>query len=930
MTEQVRFRVLGPLRAFRGELEVPLGAAKQRAVLAVLLMRAGRCAGRDEIVAAVWGAQAPDSATSLVATYVAGLRRALEPSQLITSAPGGYLLRAEPDQLDLTLFDADVAAGQQARERDDLQGCSDALATALSRWRGLALEGVPGPHADQVRIHLAERRLAVVEQRIEAELACGRHADWVAELFRLAGDHPLREPLHGLLMQALLRSGRRAEAMTVFQQMRHALVEELGVEPSAPLRDTYQRTLADEVPALGRGDQVPRQLPAAPPDLVGRDEEVARLTARLTPACVVTGAAGVGKTALVVRVAHTVAQRFPDGQLFVDLRGSQARPLTSAEVLARLLTDLGVPFGRLPHDIDQRAALLRTTLSGRRVLLVLDDARDGAQVRSALPGGAHCAVLVTSRARVIDLPVGHLVHLDPLDDEAARSLLASVAGVERTAAEPEHAERIVALCGGLPRALRTVGVRLAGRPLWTLETYTNRAVLEDVGEQTGFRVEYEALTASAADAARVFRLLGSLPGADIGPHTAAAVLEVTTRQAERTLEFLADAHLVEPTAAGGYRFQRLLQLFAREQAERRERPSVLDALSERALDFYRVAAYEADRLLRPGRRVRPPEPASAVSPPTLRGAADAVTWWEAERANLVGVALAATRKTDAKPHVLAALLSDLRGFLHRRGYWDDWENLAEAIVRAALRQSDPGAQAVASLELGTLASVRTRSESAIDHLRRSIVLFRQVGDELGEGRALNNVAVVQTNRGAYAEAAASLRHCLDLQRASEDRNGECITLDNLATLHVRRKNYAAAKASCERSIHLHDENGTTSLSSVALTVLGLVHSRTGRHQDAVRTVNSGLELARADGNRYREAYALADLGAALHAAQRSNRAVEPLESALALQRELRDEFGLAGTLRSLGSVLGALGDEGAARRHATEARELLARLNLPQ
>ncbi len=819
--------MLGPLRAFLGDTEIPLGPAKQQAVLAVLLTNADTPVPRDEIIAGVWGAHPPESAAGLVATYVVGLRRALGPGVPIAWTRGGYLLCVPPDRLDRAAFDEDVAAVGDLDER------AAAVARALGRWRGVALAGVPGPHAEHVRAQLAERRLAAIEQGIDIDLSRGRSAEVLPELFRLIREHPRREPLHGMLMRALHAAGRTAEALTVFHQLRRVLVDGLGVEPAVTLRDLHQRILLD---------QPVERLPAVPPGFVGRTEEITRLTEllMLRGVAVVSGASGSGKTALALQVAAG----FP-GAVFVDAAADGPAPAAT--------------------------------------LLVLDDVRDASLVRAA-----GCVVLATSRAE-LDLPG---VRLGGLDDESALVVLASCAGRDRIDAEPEQAARIVELCAGMPRALRAASERLAARPEWTLKAFANRLTAHDLEVRRDFHIDYTELP---ADEARVFRLLGSLPGAYVDPGSAAVVLGVSSSLVARTLDLLASRRLVEPCGTG-YRFLPVPQLVAREHAEQREHPSELDDLQVRALGYYRAVAREADVMLRPGRSVslsRGP----GYPLPSFRSARDAVVWWEEERENLVALALRSARRTDADPAALATLLTDLRGFLHRCGHWTDWADLGAAALRAGLRGADPRAQAVAELELGTVASVRCRYDPATGHLGRAARAFHALGDLVGEGRALNNLAVVHTNLGRHREAALALRRCLDVQRAEGDRDSECITLDNLAMLHLRRGSFARAIGVGKRSIRLRADTGTEQLSSAALAVVGKAHSLAGT--PALPLLERALELTRAEGNRYREAYILADLGDAWLLAGRPTRAVPLLETALSLHHELCDDYGLAETTRSL-------------------------------
>ncbi|MEU4744627.1 BTAD domain-containing putative transcriptional regulator, partial [Actinosynnema sp. NPDC023658] len=478
--QRLRFEVLGLLRAVRGGGVVDLGAAKQRAVLAVLLLARNAPVSRDQIIEAVWGDNTPSSAVNLVQTYVAGLRRALEPSrarrapaELLTSVGDGYLLRVEPNAVDLDEFEHGVATAARLRASGDLIAAATALDEALGLWRGEPLGGVSGLFAEVERGRLVERRLAVLEERAELLLLIGRGAELVPSLTTLVGEHPLRERGHGLLMRALCQAGRQAEALAVYREARRVLVEELGVEPGPELRKLQQAVLAGEDPEPERPTRpmvlrpaveppaiTPAQLPRASASLIGRDDELKRLDGLLASypegglVLVVTGPAGVGKTALALHWAQRVREDFPDGQLYVDLHGydPNQEPLGAGEVLSRFLRTLGVPSPDIPVTVEERSALFRTLIADRRMVVMLDNARGSTELLPLLPGPPSC-VLVTSRRRLVGL-VAHaearLVELDMLDLDASVAVVGRVAGRDGT--EPAALRRLAVLCDGLPLA----------------------------------------------------------------------------------------------------------------------------------------------------------------------------------------------------------------------------------------------------------------------------------------------------------------------------------------------------------------------------------------------------------------------------------------------------------------------------------------------
>ena len=515
----MRFRLLGPLEIRAGEDWLGIGAPKWRAVLAALLIKAGQIVPADVLINEVWPDAPPAKAGNLISIYVLRLRRLLgdtDSTLLVTRAPG-YLLRLAPGDTDAQVFEDLVRAGRRAYAAGDPEQAAAQLAEALALWHGSPLADVPATTLVETEAErLADLRLDAAELRVTAELACGSHAQVIPELRRLLADHSLRENLWLLLMRALDGAGRHAEALEAYGQARSVLAEELGVDPGAELRQYYAELLAKDdaltkdagdapgsisagtvtagarppapavaEPRVARSVPVPAQLPADVADFTGREDQIKHLCDLLAsggteadPGAVrialVAGSGGLGKTSLAVHAAHRVRGSFPDGQLYVDLLGAAPQPLLPADVLARFLRDLGVDGRDVPADDDERAARYRTVLAGRRMLIVLDNARDAAQVRPLLPGTASCAVLLTTRNRMPDLASTRLVDLNVLDDDEALILFTKVVGDERAAAEPEATAELLLACAGLPLAIRICAARLATRSGWTIQAMANR------------------------------------------------------------------------------------------------------------------------------------------------------------------------------------------------------------------------------------------------------------------------------------------------------------------------------------------------------------------------------------------------------------------------------------------------------------------------
>ena len=602
----MEFRILGPLEVWEHGRAVSLGGPKQRALLAALLLDANQVVPACRLVAELWGGEPPATAENLLHGYVSQLRRHLRPPQggraprqMLVTRPPGYLLRLEHGVLDLHRFEQLVEQSRLALEGDAPERAAAALGEALGLWRGPALGDVALRGACRSKVaQLEERRVAALEERAEADLRRGRHLDLTGELQALVAAHPLRERLRAQLMFALYRSGRQAEALAAYRDGRRLLSEELGLEPGPVLQRLEHAILAAD-PALeppapttvagGLPSAAARalcHLPADLADFTGREGALAALAellgrepeehATAVAVAAVSGMAGVGKSAVAVRAAYRLRRRFPDGQLYVNLRGTGTGALAPGEVLGSLLLALGVEPAALPQGVEERAWRYRALLADRRVLLVLDGAADEAQVRPLLPGGAGCAALVTSRARLAGLEAAHQLELPVMSPAEAVGLLAKVAGRKRVAAEPVAAETIARRCGHLPLAVRVAGARLAARPHWRLGRLAERLGAERrrLDELRAGDLEVRASFAAGLgaqdDAARrAFRLLGLVEVAEFTARTAAAPLDLPVAEAEEQLERLVDAHLVEvagqePAGWTRYRLHGLLRGFARE------------------------------------------------------------------------------------------------------------------------------------------------------------------------------------------------------------------------------------------------------------------------------------------------------------------------------------------------------------------------------
>ncbi|MEV4629410.1 BTAD domain-containing putative transcriptional regulator [Micromonospora sp. NPDC049523] len=596
MRHQPRFTVLGPVRAWRGDVELDLGSPQQRAVLAALLLREGSQATITELIDALWDVDPPRAASGTVRTYLYRLRRVLasgDPDLAgpIESVGGGYALRVDPEQLDYRRFRELVAGAEADRADGNLAGAAASLRAADALWQGSALAGVPGPYAQSQGIRLENLRRSAIEDRQAIDLDLGRHTDAVTELSALVADEPLCERLRQLLILALYRSGRKADALANYREVRRLLGDELGLDPGRALQDLHQRILTGDPALLGPADRqqspaapilagpaIPAQLPADLADFTGRAEIMRTLTTTLTsvdhtPVVGLVGLAGVGTSTLAVHAAHAVRDRFPDGQLYLDLRGPDEEPVEPRQALGTFLRAYGVAPDSQPDSLAERAALWRTVLDGRRVLMVLDHARDAEQLRHLLPASPGSAVIVTAGRRMAGLPVARWSTVDVFRPDESLALMERVAGTDRVRAEPGPARRYAEICSHLPLAVRLAAARLAARPEWSVAAIEDRlrveirqpvALHEDcITVEVPFERAYRQLDPRQATAF----CLAALPDRpDLDLAAVAALLDLPPYEAERVMESLADAHLVEAGPYQRYRYQSVVRWFARRKA----------------------------------------------------------------------------------------------------------------------------------------------------------------------------------------------------------------------------------------------------------------------------------------------------------------------------------------------------------------------------
>jgi DNA-binding SARP family transcriptional activator/tetratricopeptide (TPR) repeat protein len=948
--------LLGPLEVFADEKWTGVHAPKWRALLAALLIEPGRVIPTGSLVDELWGDDPPAGARKLVSGYVLRLRRLISDPDgrvLVTQAPG-YRFMAAREELDTCQFEDLLAAGRRSLEDDNAEQAASLLATALALWRGPALADVPqqrlvAAEADR----LEELRLAAVELRIEADIRCGHQAELVSELRQLTAGHPLQERFWHQLMRVLDASGRPAEALEVYIHARDVIAGELGADPGPELQQLHYSILGGDLghtpprsavgqrPVALAPQAIPRQLSAGVRHFVGRAEELARLSAFLgdspEPAdtmviSVIGGTAGVGKTALAVRWAHQVADRFPDGQLHVNLRGYDlGQPMLATDALAGFLRALGVAGREIPPEMDERAALYRSLLAGRRMLVMLDNAGSVEQVRPLLPGAPACAVVVTSRDALGGLVArdgARRLDLDLLPLSDAVGLLRALVG-PAVEADPVAAATLASRCCRLPLALRVAAELAADRPDASLADLAGELAdqqrqldLLDAGgdPRTAMRAvfsgSYRHLDARAA---RAFRLAGLHPGPDLDSYAAAALTGSTVEQASLLLGLLARAHLLQPAGPGRYGMHDLLRAYARELVTDQDGETDRRAALTRLFDHYlHAAAVAMDTLVPAERHRRPCIPSPATpSPPVTGDPGAARAWLDIQRAILVAVA--AYTATQGWPGHATRLSATLAHYLDAGGHYPEAITIHTHARRAARRIGDHAAEATPLTSLGFIDVRQGRYQRAAGHLRQALTLFRETGDRSGEARALGNLGNVNCQQGHYQEAAAHLRQALTLFRETGDRSGEARTLGNLGFVEVRQGRHQQAADHLQQALAVCRQTSDRSAEGRVLINLGLVTERQGRQQQAADHLQRALTLFREIGDPSGTAYALTNFGDVDGHRGRWHQAAGHQREALDLFRGTGDRSGEAAALNGLGEVSLATGQPGPARTEHTTA-----------
>ncbi|MEV7507475.1 BTAD domain-containing putative transcriptional regulator [Streptomyces sp. NPDC091201] len=1019
----------------------------------MLLLESGRVVPVGRLVEATWEKDPPVTAAHQVRKAVADLRRRIPAGTEVIATDGpGYRVVVTDDQVDLLEFDALTRKAAQDLREGRRQAAAEALRGALALWRGSVLSGMGGRVIEAAATALEERRLAAAEQFFELSLVLGESGDLISGLRALITQHPLRETLRGQLMLALYRSGRQAEALKEYGEVRGLLVDELGIDPGPRLSRLYEAILRDSpelaaperpaaepaaehaapvppgaeevtaVPAVpegapavrddpapprsaarvpeqpqpppppppphsaGTSQEVPCTLPYDLPDFTGRARELAELFDyvrgpgrggdRHARIVAIDGMGGMGKTTLAVRAAHQLADRYPDGQLHIDLHGFTpgGRPVTAAAALDSLLRALGTPGDRIPEDLEGRTALWRSRLDGRRVLLLLDNAVDATQIRPLLPAAPGCLALITSRGRLLDLDGVEWVSIGMMEPEDSTVLMTETLGGTRVAAEPEASAELAELCGHLPLALRIATARLRNRPRWTvrylverLRDETRRMDELSSGERSvaaTLRLSYLAMDEEYRTA---FRILSLYPCAGIDVHAAAALLGTSVRDAEDALEFLLDVHLVQQPDIGLYTFHDLVRSFA--QSLRGRATAEDDAAAvERLLGYYMTTSDAACEVLFPGREKRP----TGIAPyegerPAFRDTDQAAAWFDREQAGLLATAALAERCGHDR---YAACLSRNVGFhLHAQGQLDEFWSIGRLAVAAARRLDDPALLGISLANLGAacwklgrfeeglevakeardtavragdrhteahsestiglLMSMLGRYGEALPLLELSVAMATELGNPRAEAESLSTLSTLYERWGRYPEAAAAARRAIEIDRELGYRSNEIAALTDLAFAQVGLYEYADADASLKRARDLCDETRSPGDVALVLALSARVAQERGDAGAARSFAERALVLGRASGAPIRLAKVENVLGQ-LYTIRGEHEAALALHThahRIASPMSFRAEE--ASALLGLARAAEALGDLTAAAGHRAQAETLFEFMGLP-
>jgi DNA-binding SARP family transcriptional activator/tetratricopeptide (TPR) repeat protein len=957
----LKFRLAGPVEVdLDGEL-LSITSPRQEIVLTMLLLESNQVISVSRLIDALWDDAPPQTAKNQVQITISALRGLLGSSggDVIVTRPPGYLIRIPDNALDLKRFELIAASGAVAAAEQRRPLAIEQLRAALALWRGPALDGVPSAIVQAAATRLNERRLAVLQDCLELELQEGRHQEIIGELMALISEYPLNEMFRAQLMLSLYRSGRQAEALATFRACRRILREDLGLDPGDDLRQMESAILTGdsrlELPAPSPGGgprsqqgpaQVPRQLPSAIPDFTGREKELATICGLLTPAdpagempyvtvVTLTGRGGAGKTALALRAAHMVSDAFPDGQLFAPLHGDTTR--TPVDLLGHFLRSFGIPRDTVPAGLEDRAAMYRSWLAGRRMLIVIDDAASISQVTPLLPGAPSCAVIVTTRRQFAGLEGVSQLEVEPLDEQSAIGLLTRATSVERVSADQEAARALVRLCEGMPLALRIVAAKLAARPHWRMDQMVRR--LEDEGRRLDelhldgvsiratLSISYESL---GEDGKRLLRRLGLRGATNFSSWIAAPLLNCSPQVAEGVIDDLVERRLVEVVVAQDekvhFHLHNLVRIYAMERLAAEESAPDQTAAVRRLLGCWLFLAaeshlriYGGDFGLLHGMAQRWPLPAETVH--LLLH--DPIDWFLGEHSALVA---AITLAREAALDELCWDLTTTSVTLFESGsHTDDWRGTHETALLAVRDAGNRRGEAALLHSLGALELTWHPAAAAL-HLKRSLELFDELADVQGRAMALSGLAFGDRIGGRYE---ASLAHYQGALAGFQDAGvplGEADVLTNLAQIHVDRQHPDIAEEMLDEALGLCRKLGARRAAAQARCELAELHLRCGHLERAEESFDDVLRTAAEIDDLAGQANALAGRGNTRLRQGKLAQAEADLCAALDAADQCGDRLVRGRVLYALGELNFAAGRDGPAMSRAEEALGVLGKL----
>jgi DNA-binding SARP family transcriptional activator len=879
----MHMRLLGPVEVVVDGAARPVPGLRRKAVLAMLGLHAGQVVSSERLIDVVWEGDAPATAPNALQRHVSYLRDLLGAKDRIVGRASGYLLDLGTEATDVLTAERLIRAGKAA---SDPMETVEQLGAAVALWHGRPLTGVTALRwfAEQAdRLNDLERE--AMQALAEARLELGEHEQLVSDLERLIADRPFDESLYRLLVVALYRSGRQAAALERLQQLRQVLAEELGIDPGLPLRELETAILRQD-PALdarprvavGAGIPVPAQLPLATRAFAPRVRELALLDAMLADSrrtesmliTVVSGTAGAGKTSLAVHWAHSVRRSFPDGQLYVDLRGfGNDAVVDPPAVLRRFLDAYGIPVSRIPAGLDELAGLYRSVLADRQVLVVLDNARDVEQVRPLLPGSPGCAVVVTSRNKLTELVAfegAQPITLGLLTDDEARDLLTRRMGAERVAAEPVAITDVISLSARLPLALALAAASCVTRPELTVGEVTTqlRAVAGPFDAlQSVFSWSYRAV---ARDAARLFRLLGLHPGPNFTEPAAASLIGVPVASVRPLLAELISANLLQEFVPGRYGFHDLLWTYALDRAGCDENQATRTAATNRLFDHYLHTSMRAAMVLTPHRPpihdLSLPQAGVVVAMPPDRDAA--VAWFTHERAALG--ALVKRAAADGQDMYAWQLAWAIQDFLDRWGHWEDQLANQAVATDAARRLGLPAAEGHAHISASTTFARLGDYDLAQAHLQLALELFAAAGDFASQAKVQYQLGWLSNRQGRHDLARGHARQALRLYRAAGQPIMAARALNSLGWGYALSGDFVRARPRCELALAQLCHLGDLAFQAGTSDSLGYIHHHLGNSDLAIAHYLRALELYRGHDDRYYEADTLDHLGDAYRAA----------------------------------------------------------------